>query len=173
MTNPLEVYAERLAARRQEFDRLARLDAGAAYARLTAVATLVVLAILSVRAPRFSAWWMLAPVLAFVALAVWHDRVLRAKRCAAAACLFYEHRIARIEDRWAGTGSHGTRHIDESHPYANDLDLFGPASLFELLSLARTQVGELTLASWLKAPATAGEIALRQQAVAELRPHLD
>ncbi len=39
---------------------------------------------------------------------------------------------------------------DDSHLYAADLDLFGRGSLFELLSLARTQPGEETLAAWLK-----------------------
>ena len=34
--------------------------------------------------------------------------------------------------RWAGAGRDGARYLDH-HPYARDLDLFGPASLFELL----------------------------------------
>ena len=45
----------------------------------------------------------------------------------------------------------GTRFLEETHPYAADLDLFGSGSLFELLCTARTQTGEETLASWLKA----------------------
>ena len=57
--------------------------------------------------------------------------------------------------------------------YANDLDLFGRGSLFELLSIARTRAGEETLASWLKAPASPDQIAGRHAAVAELTPALD
>jgi hypothetical protein len=62
---------------------------------------------------------------------------------------------------------------DESHLYAPDLDLFGKASLFELLSTARTRSGEETLAGWLSAPARRDEIVQRQQAVEELRNRLD
>ena len=40
-----------------------------------------------------------------------------------------------------------------THPYADDLDLFGPGSVFERLTACRTRVGEDTLAAWLLAPA--------------------
>ena len=59
------------------------------------------------------------------------------------------------------------------HPYAADLDLFGKGSLFELISTARTHVGEDTLARWLLAPAAPEEIRARQNAIDELRPRLD
>ena len=61
----------------------------------------------------------------------------------------------------------------EGHPYARDLDLFGPASLFELLNTTRTEIGELTLADWLRAPAPLPEVRARQAAIDELRPMLD
>ncbi|MGC2790768.1 MAG: mismatch repair protein [Candidatus Sulfotelmatobacter sp.] len=57
--------------------------------------------------------------------------------------------------------------------YAADLDLFGRGSLFELLSTARTRMGEQTLAKWLLEPATISEIAERHAAVHELRDQLD
>src|SRR5205807_1339750 len=63
--------------------------------------------------------------------------------------------------------------LDESHPNALDLDLFGSGSLFELLCTVRTRKGEDTLAAWLLAPAPVEEIRGRQSAVAELRPRLD
>ena len=49
----------------------------------------------------------------------------------------------------------------------------GAASLFELLNTTRTEIGELTLADWLRGPATLSEVRARQAAVAELRPMLD
>ena len=69
-------------------------------------------------------------------------------------------------------GRAGTQFLD-GHPFARDLDLFGPGSLFELLNTTRTDVGEETLADWLRSPAAAAEIAGRQQSVDELRPLLD
>jgi hypothetical protein len=54
------------------------------------------------------------------------------------------------------------------HPYALDLDLFGRASLFQLLGPAATPYGSGTLAAWLLAPAAPDEIRARQGAIAEL-----
>ena len=119
-----------------------------------------------------SAWWLAAPVGAFAALVVRHDRVLLAEARASRAVAWYEHGIARIEDRWTGQGSTGERFAEAEHLYAQDLDLFGDGSLFQLLCTARTQAGEETLAAWLKAPAGPAEVADRQAAVRELQPRV-
>jgi hypothetical protein len=58
--------------------------------------------------------------------------------------------------------------LSDEHPYAADLDLFGPQSLFTLLNMARTSSGQQTLARWLLAGAARDEVLSRQQAVAEL-----
>src|SRR5439155_4694671 len=97
-------------------------------------------------------WLIAAPAAAFSALLIYHARLLRARDRAKRAARYYERAIARIEDRWLGTGESGARFRDPNHPYAEDLDLFGQGSLFELLSTARTRVGEDTLAKWLLAP---------------------
>ncbi|HEV2248095.1 MAG TPA: DNA mismatch repair protein MutS, partial [Terriglobia bacterium] len=81
--------------------------------------------------------------------------------------------LARLENRWMGTGESGERFLDPSHPYARDLDLFGQGSLFELLCTTRTSTGEATLSRWLLAPATVEEIYGRHAAVADLRERLD
>ena len=120
-----------------------------------------------------SIWLFLLPVAAFIVLARRHERVIRQRDEAARAIAFYERGLARIEDRWPGTGEPGDRFRDENHLYANDLDLFGHGSLFELLSIARTRAGETRLASWLTSPASPVEIAARQEAVAEFAPLLD
>src|SRR6185295_6412531 len=85
----------------------------------------------------------------------------------------YRKGIERLDDSWAGKGSTGERFIDRKHPYAKDLDLFGTGSLFELISTARTRVGEETLAAWLMSPATPDVVRARQKSVDELRPGLD
>lgn len=121
----------------------------------------------------FSGWWLAVPVALFIGIAAYHARVLRAQSYAERAAAVYRNGLARMEDRWAGTGRTGDRFRDPAHIYADDLDLFGRGSLFELLSVARTRIGEETLASWLLAPATANQILERQAAIAELRGQLD
>src|SRR3569833_2385691 len=78
-------------------------------------------------------WLLLVPAAAFISLAVMHEHSLRQIRDRRRSINFYERGIARIQDRWSGTGATGERFLEPSHPYARDLDLFGPASLFELL----------------------------------------
>jgi hypothetical protein len=114
-----------------------------------------------------------APLTAFVAVAAVHSRILRARDLARRAIAFYNAGLARIEDRWAGTGQVGERFADPHHVYASDLDLFCPGGLFELLSTARTRIGEERLAAWLLAPSAVEQIQERHAAVAELRDQLD
>src|SRR5262247_2933028 len=114
-----------------------------------------------------------APVVVLIALMVFHQRVHAAVARLGRAVRFYERGIGRLEDNWSGGGEKGERFADKSHPYSEDLDLFGEGSMFELLSTARTKAGEERLASWLLAPAPIPEILARQQSVDELRPRLD
>jgi hypothetical protein len=121
--------------------------------------------------------WLSLPALMFLALVVYHENILGNWKRAKRAVAFYEKGIARIEDRWAGDGTGAgesqVTFAPESHLYAADLDLFGKASLFELLCTARTRSGEETLAAWLCAPAPRPEIIARQDAVEELRNNID
>jgi hypothetical protein len=120
----------------------------------------------------FSPWWLAAPVCGFIALMSWHSRVLRDLQRFKRAIEFYERGFARLDERWEGSGEHGDRFVDPAHPYAQDLDLFGKGSLFQLLCSARTRAGEQILASWLKDAASPEEIRSRQDALKELRPNL-
>jgi hypothetical protein len=109
------------------------------------------------------------PVASFIALAVLQEKLLGSIRYRTRAISFYERGLERLNDQWAGKGETGERFLDAAHPYARDLDLFGPASLFEYLSSARTRAGEETLARWLLHPAPPDEILARQGAVRELQ----
>jgi hypothetical protein len=143
-----------------------------AHARLATFAFMGLLALLAWRSA-LSVWWLLLPAVVFVWLVRRHGQVLYARDAAGRGVAFYERGVARLEDRWAGTGERGDRFCDSQHVYANDLDLFGHGSLFELISLARTRTGEETLARWLTSPADADEIRARHEAVDELSPALD
>lgn len=126
----------------------------------------------------FSGWIITVPVIAFIALVARQARLERACGHARHAMAFYERGIARLENRWHVIPSEpgfapGERFLDPNHPYSGDLDLFGHASLFHLLSTARTAGGEARLASWLQASATPTQILERQAAIDELRPLVD
>jgi len=156
-----------------QFDRIDKRVAGA---RLAVVIGALVAGWWSLERGTFSAWWLLVAVGGFVAIAVYQARVQRRRLCAMRAVEFYRRGLARMEDRWVGggaVGSRGERFDTGESLYATDLDLFGCGSLFELLSQARTRMGENMLAGWLLAPAKVETIRERHEAVAELRGRLD
>ena len=172
-TSPSEEYRQRQQAREETVARLDKLHRRFGNVRLLLVIATLIAAWWCLERDAFSPWWLLLPVLLFLALAIFHARVLRQRVCAERAVDVYRKGLARIEDRWIGIGHKGERIDISSNLYATDLDLFGHGSLFELLSQARTRMGEDVLAGWLLSPSSLPEIGERHAAVAELRDRLD
>ena len=119
------------------------------------------------------AGWVLLPAAGFVGLVMANASARLLSAQAQLACTWYEGAVARRNSEWAGKGHDGAGLVDDSHPYARDLDLFGKGSLFELLCTCRTGLGRATLASWLTNPASGEKVRARQQAVLELAAQLD
>jgi hypothetical protein len=171
--SPLDEYKKRQLAREIHVAGYERAHVLFGNARLAVVIVTLIAAWFSLHGEAFSPWWLLFALAVFLAIAILHSKVLRNRACAERAVDFYRKGLARIEDRWIGTGQTGDRIDIHSSLYATDLDLFGQGSLFELLSLARTRMGEDTLAAWLLSPSSVEQLTQRQAAIAELRSHLD
>ena len=62
----------------------------------------------------------------------------------------------------------GSNHIPTDHLYANDLDIFGKASLFQFINRTTSEMGSRQLAMYLQFPAELKLIEERQDAVKEL-----
>ncbi len=170
---PADEYRSRLAAREALAARFDRLHVRMGNLRLLLfAAALLMIWLVGVR-HLFSPWWLLVPVIAIVALGSYLDRLSGFRSTAERAAEFYRRGLARLGDRWAGTGESGERFRDPDHVYADDLDLFGKGSLFELLSTARTRMGEERLAEWLLAPGPIEDIRTRHEAISELREKLE
>ncbi len=86
---------------------------------------------------------------------------------------YYERGLARVENRWAGTGFGGEQFQPFNHPYAGNLTLFGEGSLFELLCTSRTDIGRHRLANYLLETPDLDEVRERQKAVQELKNRTD
>lgn len=169
MADPLSEYSKCLADRLEIASRNERSHLRIGNLKLLTIAVGLVLVWLSWSRGLFSFYWVLVLVAAYAALAVMHERVLRARSRAETAAAFYRRGIARIEDRWAGRGEPGERFRDAKHVYADDLDLFVRGGLFELLSTARLPMGESRLAQWLKQPSPIATVKERHVLLAELR----
>ncbi len=170
--SPSEEYVLQRNARVSRVAHYEKLHIRMGNLRLGLVLIAVAIAWVSFHKHELSPWWLAAPVAAFAAIAVYHSRILRARELAERAVTFYKNGLARIDDRWAGTGETGERFADPHHVFSTDLDIFGRGSLFQLLSTARTRMGEDTLAAWLLRPSAVETIRERQAAVSELRTQL-
>ena len=172
MTDPRAEYERRLAGWRERIAALDRVNFHISNGRLAlGVAGAVLIWMAFVRAT-ISPLWPVGGWLAFGVLAVIHARRLQTYERARSAERLYLRGLDRLAGLWAGTGRDGAAFV-AGHSYARDLDLFGPASLFELLNITRTEIGEATLAGWLAAPAPLADVRARHPAVDELRPKLD
>jgi hypothetical protein len=117
------------------------------------------------------------PLFALIPIAVLAVFVLRQRHACQRGLMqlwnvaeYYEKGTARLNRKWESLDT-GEVFADQDHFYSKDLDLFGQGSLFQLLCSARTQMGQETLANWMRAPASIDEIRDRQKAILELREH--
>jgi hypothetical protein len=169
----VEEYTQRLQDRERRIAHCEAIHVRLGWVRLALALVTAGVAWESLWRHALSPWWILLPPILFVFVVAYHSRILRAQEIAQRGASFCRRGLARIEDRWPGTGHAGDRFNDPHHVYAADLDLFGRGGLFELLSTARTRMGEETLAHWLLSPSGVDQIKYRHTALRELRDQLD
>jgi hypothetical protein len=172
-TSPQAEYGLRLRRHQEEEKTLEARERKMADWRLWAFGLALLTLWLALGKGWFAAGWAAVPLSLFFVLVVLHDRVIQRRRVAGRAVAYYRQGLERLAGRWSGKGVDGERFRDPAHPYAEDLDLFGRGSLFELLCTARTRSGEETLAAWLLAPAGEDAVRERQAAVSDLHLRLD
>jgi hypothetical protein len=122
-----------------------------------------------------AAWpWLVSGgvlVIAFMVVVRAHEHTLRCAGELRERLRINEMQLARLDRRWGIIPACDVELPPQCAPIANDLDLFGHASLYQLISQARTPFGCETLRDWLLEPADVAEIADRQQAVSHLAPN--
>src|SRR5690348_15426749 len=170
---PALEYARRLKFHQQDSERRQKQLVWAGNAKVAVVIAILVLFWTIGKLGKPSWVWLIAAIAFLIFLVVWHRRILHAKNRAARAIQLYSRGIARLEDRWSGTEDTGEEFSSPDHLYAEDLDIFGQGSLFQLLSTARSRMGKKRLADWLLTQADAVEVTDRQQAVSELQNNVD
>ncbi len=177
---PAEGYRQRLLAHEERAERLKAIHVWVGYLRLLLVVLFLVAAWFTIFQRYGPRWLVAVPMVLFVAVGVYHGRVLRSHGVELRAAEVYRRGIARIEDCWVGMCERETRDLSAglsaklaASLYAADLDIIGRGGMFELLCTARTRMGEEMLLEWLLEPAAVGEILERQAAVDELRDGVD
>jgi hypothetical protein len=112
----------------------------------------------------------LAGFAGFFILVGWQSRIEAKERWAAMLVQVNTEAVARVRREWSALPPSPLPGPGHSHAYADDLDVFGHASVFQLLGSVGTDAGRATLARWLTDPAVPATVLIRQQAVAELAP---
>jgi hypothetical protein len=171
-STPHQEYSRRLKARELHAAHLQRKHLWLGNARIALFVGILVQCWITGKTGFPSVYWLLTPITLFIVLVIAHRRIVSALNRTKRAVCVYSRGLARMEDRWAGSGETGEEFKDPLHLYAEDLDILGQGSLFQLLSTTRTNMGKLCLASWLLTHAEVDEIGRRQAAVAELKSKL-
>ena len=165
-----EAYAAQLKAEQERGRLLAR--------RYNQVSALRLVCFLLVLFCLCLAWfggqaWGYAPAAAlaaaFLGLMACHRRVALKQAYCAARRQVLQGLLACFDSSWHGFSEDGTAFLNEKAPRLEDLDVFGPRSLYQYLCAAGTPMGKRLLAEWLSSdPPEADELRARQKAMAEL-----
>jgi hypothetical protein len=173
MTNPLEIYQQQIAKHKTELKKLEKRGGMFGWLRF-----------LSITLAFISIWWIwkngsyiLLPVtVLFIALFLF----ILAKHLANNAAIENLQRLIRINETEIQVLGHhftqlpdGSEYKPENHEYANDLDIFGRASLFQYVNRCTSEQGKKLFAGWLLDPTASESIIDRQQAVKELSQKLE
>jgi hypothetical protein len=110
-------------------------------------------------------------VLAFFGLVLAHARVHEGAERARAGLRFHDRGLARLSLDWEKLPASSERFRRPDHPFTGDLDIFGRASVMQIVDATVTRFGEERLATFLSLEGTVrwpDEVLARQEAAREL-----
>ncbi|HSC53549.1 MAG TPA: hypothetical protein VLC98_08020 [Phnomibacter sp.] len=164
------IYEQLLQQHRQQLKKYNERRSRISWARLTCIAIAVWL--IYMQWP-LHAWWQVLPSVAlfalFLRLVVWSVNLAQQIQHTEQLIAINEDELKMAEGHFVHRYN-GEDFAPANHAYAQDLDLFGRASLYQYLQRTESFSGQQTLASWLVTPASLHEIQARQQAVQVLAP---
>ncbi|HQA07100.1 MAG TPA: DNA mismatch repair protein MutS [Syntrophomonadaceae bacterium] len=113
-------------------------------------------------------------LLVFIILIYKHRQVENRLNIARTMVGINQRYLDRLNEGWVEFADHGGEFVQLDHPYSNDLDIFGPKSLFQWISVAQTFLGRQMLYKLLAHPSKEIDaIRTRQKAIRELYDRLD
>jgi hypothetical protein len=173
-TAPEVIYRRRIEGCAADLRRLAKFDFALGAGKLAVLAVDIYLLVRIAAADRSPIFFGIVLGI-FLAAALAHGVVLRKKRRLSVFRSIQEGEIRALGHEFLEVDD-GRSAEEAGHPYAADLELFGPRSVFHFLNRTATKIGRDRLTGLLKgtgAVPARGEILARQDAVRELAPALD
>lgn len=173
VSDPRAAYQARIDAMAVLGKKLIRRDHRFVRFRVAVFVMAVGLAILCLGDPDYVSWWWISiPALLFVALLPFHQACIKRLKRTQAVSGFHASRLRRLDRQFGADVSNGSEFTNDLHPWTQDLDVFGPGSLFQLLNECRTQPGRRKLAEWLQTISDGDTIRLRQARAQGLKNEL-
>lgn len=112
------------------------------------------------------------PLFLFLFLVKRQSKVQRELTYAEQLLWVYQNEVNQLKDGKNGYND-GAFYADEYHSYSSDLDIFGQGSLYSFVNRCNTQQGLDILAANLNQPGDQLSIEQRQEAITELKEHID
>lgn len=169
----MEIYIQKKANNEQKVKQLQKQYNQISFGRLFAVMAMLFSLYFYQKTNNASLLYIgTAAFVGFFMLMRWHTRVAYQKKISQAIVDCNKDEIAFLE-RKSNPFENGDEYNDFQHPYAYDLDIFGPNSLFQYLNRTGTFMGKNSLAAHLLANSKTDEIPYMQEAIKELRDKLD
>jgi hypothetical protein len=169
--SPGSTYHARIARFTAERDALADRSARLSHVRTAAFAALVAGGLFIERRPGVISFTVgLVLLAAFIVLVVLHRRVRRRETWFAQLVELNAEGLHRLARDWDRLPLHAPSGDIGDHAYAADLDLFGRASVTQILGPTGSALGAASLERWLLHRAAPDDVMARQTAVQELAP---
>ncbi|MBR9988578.1 MAG: hypothetical protein KFH98_02425, partial [Gemmatimonadetes bacterium] len=169
--DPAATYRTRAARFTRQRDDLARRSRLLSHGRIATFIVLIAMGLVVERTPSALLFAMTALVAAgFIALVILHRRTREREQWFADLASLNEGGLDRLARRWDRLPVRPPSRPIEGHAYAADLDLYGRASLSQILGPVATPFGAIALDDWLLSAAAPDVVRERNAAVRELSP---
>lgn len=110
----------------------------------------------------------------FIALLVYHEKIVRQADYFSRMAEINQKSLQRMTGEWVNFPDNGFEFRNSQHRYSNDLDIFGPASLFQWINTTHSFYGREYLRKLLEDPVRdINSIKKRQGAIRELAGNLE
>ena len=170
----IDTYQQKITSAAAQAEKFRKLSATSSLYRLVIFGLMIIAVITGAELDNFTIIILAFLILAFcfATLVARQSKFDEQKKYFLNIVLVAENEVQSITGR-KNIYDDGHGFSDDKHHYTSDLDIFGQASLFQLINRAATSRGNNMLAGWLQAPADKREIMARQQAAKELWADLE
>jgi len=180
MTNPLDIYQQQIAKHNTELKKLEKLSRLFSWLRLLTMASFFVcLWLIWANGTIILLPLAVLFIVSFFYILTKHlnnndaiDNLKRLISISETEIKVLNHHFTDLPDGSAVSDGIITGK-SENHEYANDLDIFGRASVFQYINRCTSEQGKKLFAGWLSDPAPSEIILRRQEAVKELSQQLE